>query len=185
MSSVFRAEDPSDIRFNAFLYETQMQNKGDYVLVNKFEELEGREAVAALSLDGCPAVARGPVFLPNFLEGRHSATSLWEEEEESSLAWLNMQEPASVIYISFGSLAVKSQEQLRELALGLEDSGHPFLWFLRSDMAEGNPVVLPDGFVERTKDWALLVAWAPQVKVLAHTSVGLFLTHAAWNSISC
>eukprot|EP00253_Pinus_taeda_P007856 PITA_07856 len=182
LSSALRAQDPSDILFNAFLYETQKQNKGDYVLVNTFEELEGRDAITALSLDGCPALAIGPLFLPNFLQGRDSTTSLLEEEEESCLAWLNMQETASVIYVSFGSVAVKSQEQLEQLALGLEASGQPFLWVLRPDIAEGKPAVLPNGFEERTRDRALLVGWAPQVKVLAHTSVGLFLTHGGWNS---
>jgi hypothetical protein len=93
-----------------------------------------------------------------------------------------MQQPASVIYISFGNLAVKSQEQLVQLALGLEGSGQPFLWVLRSDIEQGKSRVLPEGFEDRTKDRALFVRWAPQVKVLAHTSVGLFLTHSGWNS---
>nr|ABR16235.1 unknown [Picea sitchensis] len=181
LNSLYRAQDPSDVLFNAILYESQKQSKGDYVLVNTFEELEGRDAVTALSLNGCPALAIGPLFLPNFLQGRDSTTSLWEEDE-SCQTWLDMQQPASVIYVSFGSLAVKSQEQLEQLALGLEGTGQPFLWVLRSDVAEGKPAVLPEGFEERTKERALLVRWAPQLKVLSHTSVGLFLTHSGWNS---
>ena len=100
------------------------------------------------------------------------------EEDESFLPWLDMQRPSSVIYASFGSLAVKSQEQLEQLALGLEGSEQPFLWVLRLDIAEGKPAVLPEGFEERTKERALIVRWAPQLKVLAHPSVGLFLTHS-------
>ena len=110
--SFYRVEDTSDIVYNFFLYESQKQSKGDYVLVNTFDELEGREAAAALSLNGCPALAVGPVFLPNFLQGRDSTSSLWEEEDETCLRWLDMQQAGSVIYVSFGSIAVKSQKQL-------------------------------------------------------------------------
>lgn len=173
--------DPLGIRFNIFLYESQKQSKGDYVLVNTFEELEGRDAITALSLNGCPALAIGPLFLPNFLQGRYPCSSLLEEEE-SCLAWLDLQQPRSVIYVSFGSMAAKSQQQREQLALGLEGSGQPFLWVLRSDIAEGQVAILPDGFEERTKERALFVRWAPQSKVLAHVSVGLFLTHCGWNS---
>eukprot|EP00253_Pinus_taeda_P027791 PITA_27791 len=182
--STYRIQDPSDIIFNATLYESEKQSRGDYVLVNTFEELEERDAVKALSLNGCPALAIGPLFLPNFLQGKSGSTTitLWEEEDGRCLQWLDMQQPASVIYISFGNLAVKSQEQLEQLALGLEGCGQPFLWVLRSDIAGGEAAILPDGFEERTKDRALLVKWAPQVKVLAHTSVGLFVTHCGWNS---
>nr|ABR17103.1 unknown [Picea sitchensis] len=179
--SFYRAQDPSDILFKAFLYESQKQSKGDYILVNTFEELEGKDAVTALSLNGSPALAIGPLFLSNFLEGRDSCSSLWEEEE-CCLTWLDMQQPGSVIYVSFGSIAVKSEQQLEQVALGLEGSGQPFLWVLRLDIAEGQAAILPEGFEERTKKRALFVRWAPQAKVLAHASVGLFLTHSGWNS---
>jgi len=179
--SFYRSQDPSDTMFNALVHESKISSKGDYVLVNTFEELEGRDAVTVLSLNGCPALAIGPLFLSNFLQGRDSTCSLWEEEE-SCLTWLDMQQPASVIYISFGSMTVKSQEQLVQLALGLEGTGQPFLWVLRSDIADGKPAVLPEGFEERTKDRALFVKWAPQLEVLAHKSVGLFVTHGGWNS---
>jgi hypothetical protein len=93
-----------------------------------------------------------------------------------------MQQPGSVIYISFGSVAVKSLKELEQLALGLEGSGQPFLWVLRLDITEGQAGILPEGFEERTKRRARFVRWAPQTKVLAHASVGLFLTHNGWNS---
>ena len=57
LSSVYRAQDPSNVLLNAYLYESQKQNKGDYVLVNTFEDLEGRDTVESLSLNGCPALA--------------------------------------------------------------------------------------------------------------------------------
>ncbi|RCV31361.1 hypothetical protein SETIT_6G170800v2 [Setaria italica] len=42
---------------------------------------------------------------------------------------------------------------------------------------------LPKGFIERTKGIGLMIqAWVPQSSILAHTSVGCFITHSGWNS---
>ncbi|XP_057833957.2 linamarin synthase 2-like [Cryptomeria japonica] len=181
--SFYRATETSDVLFQWTLRESQFQCKADYVLVNTFDEVDPAATVSALSRNGCPALAVGPVFLPNFLEGRDlNGLGSMSEQEESCIKWLDAQEPASVLYVSFGSIAVKSNEQLEELALGLEKSQHTFLWVLRMDIAGGKPATLPEGFVERTMDRGLIVKWAPQVKVLSHTSVGGFLTHSGWNS---
>uniref|UniRef100_A0A0C9S6N1 TSA: Wollemia nobilis Ref_Wollemi_Transcript_14511_1723 transcribed RNA sequence n=1 Tax=Wollemia nobilis TaxID=56998 RepID=A0A0C9S6N1_9CONI len=186
LQTFYRVQDPSDPIFQVFLYESDIQNKADYVLVNVFEELEGHEAVEGLS-KGYPALAIGPVFFPEFLEGTDSsveiATSLWEENLDC-LKWLEAQAPSSVLYVAFGSIAVMSMAQLHELALGLEASQQPFLWVIRPDIAEGKTAVLPEGFADRVKGRGMLVEWAPQLKVLSHPSVGAFLTHNGWNSTS-
>jgi len=44
---------------------------------------------------------------------------------------LDKQPNGSVLYVSFGSGGTLSQEQLNELALGLEMSGQRFLWVVR------------------------------------------------------
>uniref|UniRef100_A0A0C9S3X5 Glycosyltransferase n=1 Tax=Wollemia nobilis TaxID=56998 RepID=A0A0C9S3X5_9CONI len=182
--AAFREKNKFDLLFSAILYECKVQNKDtDYVLVNTFEELEGKDAAAALSVNGCPALSIGPVFLPNFLQGKESNSSMdMCEEDETCLQWLDAQKQGSVLYVSFGSSAMKSQEQLEELALGLENGGQPFLWVLRSYLLGGGPAILPEGFKERTGDRGFLVNWAPQMKVLNHVSVGGFLTHCGWNS---
>uniref|UniRef100_A0A0D6QTL2 Glycosyltransferase n=1 Tax=Araucaria cunninghamii TaxID=56994 RepID=A0A0D6QTL2_ARACU len=180
----FREQNKFDLLFSAMLYECQVQNKDtDYVLVNTFEELEGKDAAAGLSVNGCPALSIGPVFLQNFLQGKdsNSGTNMCEEDE-TCLQWLDAQKHCSLLYVSFGSSSVKSQEQLEELAVGLENSGQPFLWVLRPCLLGGGPAILPEGFKERTGDRGFLVNWTPQMKVLNHVSVGGFLTHCGWNS---
>ncbi|KAL0342493.1 UNVERIFIED_CONTAM: UDP-glycosyltransferase 13 [Sesamum calycinum] len=63
-------------------------------------------------------------------------------------------------------LAVFSQHQLDELALGLELSGQPFLWVVRSDLANGSQAEYPKGFMERVAGIGKIVEWAPQEKVI-------------------
>eukprot|EP01018_Ginkgo_biloba_P038583 Gb_30220 [translate_table: standard] len=161
-----------------------MQSKADYVLVNSFEELEGPETISGLS-QGYPALAVGPVFLPESLIGNGAAAPLvaraWKEDSEC-LKWLDTQPPGSVLYVSFGSIVVVSNLQLQELAFGLKASQQPFLWALRPDVAEGMPAVLPEGFVEGIRGRGLIVEWTPQRKVLSRPSVGGFMTHCGWNS---
>lgn len=61
--------------------------------------------------------------------------------------------------------------------MGLERSGHRFLWAVRSRAA------LPEGFEERTKGRGKVAEWVPQVDVLSHVAVGGFVTHCGWNSV--
>jgi len=52
--------------------------------------------------------------------------------------------PNSVIYVNFGMLADATKQQLIEFGIGIDKSGHPFLWIIRSDMMiNGESSILP------------------------------------------
>ncbi|KAE8647544.1 hypothetical protein Csa_003857 [Cucumis sativus] len=105
----------------------------------------------------------------------------WQSIKE----WLDKQPVASVVYVAFGSEAKPSQDELTEIAFGLEKSELPFFWVLRTraGLSDSNVTELPEGFEERTKGRGIVWnTWAPQLKILGHESVGGFLTHAGWSS---
>ena len=75
------------------------------------------------------------------------------------LEWLDQQAENSVVYVSFGTTTAFTDEQIRELALGLEQSGQKFIWVLRDadkgDVFDGEGVrrpELPQGYEERVKE---------------------------------
>ncbi|KAF5749784.1 putative UDP-Glycosyltransferase superfamily protein [Tripterygium wilfordii] len=100
--------------------------------------------------------------------------------------WLDKQERGSIVYVAFGTEAKLSQDELTEIALGLELSGLPFFWVLRTHRGsfDPDPLHLPDGFLERTKAQGVVcTSWVPQLKILGHDSIGGYLTHSGWSSV--
>ncbi|CAH9070829.1 unnamed protein product [Cuscuta europaea] len=113
-----------------------------------------------------------------------------EESPEEILDWLGKKDQGSILYISFGSECFLTKEEMEEMAHGLELvmdlTRMSFIWVLRFPKGEKSSAQdsLPDGFVKRIGERGRIVeGWAPQVRILAHPSVGGFLTHCGWNSI--
>nr|P0DO58.1 RecName: Full=Anthocyanidin 3-O-galactosyltransferase 3GT1; AltName: Full=Flavonoid 3-O-glycosyltransferase 1; Short=Rd3GT1; Flags: Precursor [Rhododendron delavayi] len=99
-------------------------------------------------------------------------------DEYGCMPWLDNRKAASVAYIGFGTLATPPPVEIAALAEALEASGTPFLWSLKDNPKE----FFPEGFIKRTSERQKIVPWAPQEQVLAHGSVGVFVTHCGWNS---
>ncbi|GLT26587.1 hypothetical protein SLA2020_016430 [Shorea laevis] len=109
--------------------------------------------------------------------------------ENICLNWLDKQPPKSVIYISFGTTSSFVKEQIKELAVGIEESKIRFIWVLRyADRGdvfaeEDQSPELPEGFEERTEGEGMVVrGWVPQAEILKHPSTGGFLSHCGWAS---
>ncbi|KAG9130785.1 hypothetical protein Leryth_020016 [Lithospermum erythrorhizon] len=148
---------------------------------NSFEELEHS------ALDTLCQEFSLPIFLMGPFQKYSAASSDGvRTPDQSSIAWLDKQEPKSVIYVSFGSVAAIDANQFLEIATGLANSNHPFLWVVRPDLVRGLDSecheLLPDGYIEMLGGRGHIVKWAPQQEVLKHPAVGAFWTHNGWNS---
>jgi hypothetical protein len=124
-------------RHEGICYKSTLE--ADLVLLNTFDELD-RPILDAL-LKRLPALYTiGPLVL-QAESGNDKisdiSASLWTEET-GCVKWLDCQKPYSVIYVCFGSIAVMSDQELLELAWGLEARNQPFLWVIRPDLIQGH-----------------------------------------------
>ncbi|KAL8247746.1 hypothetical protein R6Q59_008962 [Mikania micrantha] len=179
-----RSGSLSDPNLNLYLPEATENSRAHGLIVNTFDDLEG--PILAHIRAFCPNLYTiGPLHshLKYKLPGQSlsSSNSLWKEDM-SCITWLDSQPPKSVLYVSFGSLAVMTKEQYMEFWHGLVDSGSRFLWVIRPDSVTSDPMDIPSELSKGTKERGYIVQWAPQEEVLAHRAVGGFLTHSGWNS---
>ncbi|XVE78441.1 hypothetical protein DITRI_Ditri13aG0145300 [Diplodiscus trichospermus] len=160
------------------------------IITNSFAELESHAAKSLLE-KGVPVYMVGPLL---DLHGRSS--SLCDEaQRDEIMKWLDGQPPSTVVFLCFGSFMPMGEAQAMEIAKGLEQCGHRFLWSARIQRSTNDDEsekannctdlkkILPQGFLERTKGRGLVCSWAPQIEVLAHKSIGGFVSHCGWNSI--
>ncbi|CAH8361262.1 unnamed protein product [Eruca vesicaria subsp. sativa] len=155
--------------------------KVDFVLCNTIHQFESKTIQSLNSKT--PFYAIGPIipFNPN-KPGSVITTSLWSESDCTQ--WLNTKPPGSVLYISFGSYAHVTKQNLLEIAHGILSSKISFVWVVRPDIVssdETNP--LPAGFETEAGDRGIVIPWCCQMTVLSHPSIGGFLSHCGWNSI--
>ncbi|KAL2935289.1 putative UDP-rhamnose:rhamnosyltransferase 1 [Bienertia sinuspersici] len=161
-----------------FRYQTCVKGS-DMIAVRSCMELEDEYLNLVEKLNQKTVVPVG--MLPPFVEeiqDNDDDDNAWK----SINGWLEKQRYGSVVYVAFGSEFEPNQEQVIEIALGLELSGVPFFWVFRTSLISS--LELPEGFEERTRDRGMIYrSWVPQVRILSHDSVGGFLTHAGMSSI--
>ncbi|XP_010429410.1 PREDICTED: UDP-glycosyltransferase 84A1 [Camelina sativa] len=152
------------------------------VLINSFDALE-QEVLDHMSTL-CPIKAIGPLSI--FAKAVNSVVSAdMCKPSDQCLDWLDSRPKSSVVYISFGTVAYFTQEQMEEIAQGVLKSGLSFLWVIRppQEILKLKTNVLPQGLLEATsRGKGMIVEWCPQEQVLAHPSVMCFVTHCGWNS---
>ncbi|KAF7845129.1 UDP-glycosyltransferase 74G1-like [Senna tora] len=186
---------PSDLPSFLYRYESypmfrdivvaQFSNieKADWVLANTFYELE--QEVVDWMKEILPIKTIGPTVPSMFLDKRiqndtHYGISMFKPNDEACMKWLNEKPKRSVVYVSFGSLANLSENQMEEMAWGLRESECYFVWVVR----ESEESKLPKDFTKMTSssEKGIIVTWCPQLQVLSHEAVGCFVTHCGWNS---
>ncbi|XP_057970622.1 7-deoxyloganetin glucosyltransferase-like [Malania oleifera] len=185
MPTFCRITNADDIMFNFMIEQMENCARSSAIIINTFGDFES-EVLRALAAKFPRIYTTGPLNLlaRNWPETDQSSleSSLWKENTEC-IDWLDLQEPGSVVYVNFGSIAVMSAEHVREFAWGLASCGQPFLWILRPDVVMGETATLPENFATEVKEKGLITTWCPQEKVLLHPAVGAFLTHTGWNSV--
>ncbi|GLU16350.1 hypothetical protein SLE2022_327880 [Rubroshorea leprosula] len=184
--------DRDDPSFDDFMYFCSNLPKADGIIANTFDDLEPipikaiADGVCVADAATPPTYYIGPLIAANSSTARHDC-----------LDWLDKQPSRSVVFLCFGSRGAMSPEQVKEIANGLERSGQRFLWVVKNPpddekrkQTEVNKLdvdldsLLPEGFLNRVEGRGMVVkAWAPQVAVLSHESVGGFVTHCGWNSV--
>ncbi|XP_055962423.1 flavonol 3-O-glucosyltransferase UGT71C4-like [Mercurialis annua] len=177
----------TDGGYEAYIKVAERFKDAKGILINTFSELEPY-TLEYLNKSHNPKVYTvGPLLSLKGQPHPEMEHAQWDKIME----WLAEQPESSVVFLCFGSVGALNVCQVKEIAIGLEQSGHRFLWSLRvpplqdesTGMFKKPEEMLPEGFLERVQERGIVCGWAPQVEVLAHKAIGGFVSHCGWNSI--
>jgi UDP:flavonoid glycosyltransferase YjiC (YdhE family) len=147
-----RTKSPHTDYFEA-MFESQRKSYG--TLYNSFHELESDYQKLGNTSMGIKSWSVGPVSSWANKDNEKKANRGRIEElgkEADWLNWLNSKQNESVLYVSFGSLARLTHAQLVEIAHGLENSGHNFIWVVRKKERDESENTFLQDFEERMKE---------------------------------
>ncbi|XP_073135716.1 phloretin 4'-O-glucosyltransferase-like [Henckelia pumila] len=156
-----------------------------FVFLNTFEELE-QEAIKEFD-QKYNVFAVGPLIPSAFSDGNDSTDKSFGGDlcsktgETNYFEWLDSKQERSVVFVAFGSIVVLNKEQQDEILNGLVESGRPFLCVIRPSKNQEEEEMLK---IQNDGDHGLIVPWCSQIEVLSHGSIGCFVTHCGWNSVS-
>lgn len=156
---------------------TAMKNS-DALCIRTCREIEGPLCDYMGEQFGKQVLLTGPL-LPDTAA---NTTALLEDRWAD---WLGLFEPGSVVFCAFGSQHILEKDQFRELVLGFEQTGLPFLVALKAPVGcKTVEEALPEGFEERVKGRGVVYGgWVQQPLILSHPSVGCFVNHCGFGSM--
>ncbi|KAK6137974.1 hypothetical protein DH2020_028283 [Rehmannia glutinosa] len=100
------------------------------------------------------------------------------DDSKMIMEWLRGKNEFSSMFVSFGSEYFLKKEEIEEIAIGLELSN------ISKGRGDESRRGAPKGFIERVGERGMVLEkWAPQAKILSHSSIGGFVSHCGWNSL--
>nr|CAE48290.1 glucosyltransferase 1 [Crocus sativus] len=184
--SFIRATRTEDIMLNFAVGERCRSKPEAAIILNCFESLEHDVIKATRSVAFAGVYSIGPLCVPeaedNIAESlARTGANPWKEDTEC-LDWLDTKAPPNAVVKLQASLTVMTNHQLVEFAWGLASTRKEFLWLAHPDLVSADSTGLPNDFINRTANRAMLGTWCPQERVLAHPALGVYVTHSGWNS---
>ena len=181
-----RTKNPATAFFEP-VFESEKRSYG--TLYNSFHDLESDYEKVSNTTLRIKSWSVGPVSSwANKDDEKKGNRGRIEElgKEAVWLNWLNSKQNESVLYVSFGSVNRLDDAQIVEIAHGLENSGHNFIWVIRKKERDEDENNFLQDFEERMKEnkkGYIICNWAPQLLILDHPATGGIVTHCGWNSI--
>ncbi|XP_074341343.1 UDP-glucosyltransferase 29-like [Apium graveolens] len=158
-------------------FASRFEQSCNVVLFKSFREAEGKYIDYISDLVEKNIVPVGQLV--------HDPATNESDATKDIVEWLDKREKSSVVFICFGSENYLSAEEVIEMANAVEATKCNFIWALRTPQGEEKGrLLLPEGFIQRVGALGLILEWAPQTKILGHSSIGGFLSHCGWSSVN-